>query len=93
MSSRPFITADAVAGMIGLADGAAFLRQRPRLERDHDFPAPMPTSLRPLIWRRSEIEGWVRAQGRPATMAPADGFHPPAHASGNVVLLDRARRA
>jgi predicted DNA-binding transcriptional regulator AlpA len=89
---RPFITADDVAQLVGLVDGAAFLRQRTRLERHHDFPAPMPTSMRPMIWRRSEVVAWVQAQGRPATAARPE-FHRPAHASGNVVLLEQARRA
>ena len=62
---RDFIQADDVAGMIGLDDGAAFLRRRARLERDEGFPKPLPTSLRPLIWHRCQVEGWLSAQTNP----------------------------
>jgi predicted DNA-binding transcriptional regulator AlpA len=89
---QPFVTAPIVATLIGLTDAGAFLRRRPRLEREQDFPAPMPTSLRPLIWRRSEIAAWVQAQGRPANAARPN-FHTPALPSGNVVLMAQARRA
>lgn len=56
---RDFIQADDVAELIGLADGAAFLRRRPRLERDTGFPRPLPTSQRPLIWSRARVTAWL----------------------------------
>lgn len=80
-----FITADAVAALTGFADAAAFLRARTRLERDHDFPAPMPTCLRPLKWRLDAVRAWTEMQGRPLPDAPAI-------AGPNVVLLAEARR-
>lgn len=91
MSAQAFIQKDAVAQLLGLADGAGFLRARERLEAE-GFPPPMPTSLRPLIWRRDAVEAWVQAQGLPATdalaMTPEDL---PAY-GGNVRLLSEARR-
>lgn len=63
---RDFIQADDVADLIGLPDGAAFLRRRDRLERDTGFPKPLPTSLRPLIWHRARVDAWLTAQAAPA---------------------------
>lgn len=62
---RDFIQADGVAELIGLDDGAAFLRRRARLERETGFPKPLPTSLKPLIWHRKQVEGWLSAQTSP----------------------------
>lgn len=80
-----FIQANDVAELIGLPDGAAFLRRRDTLERDHGFPPPMPTSARPLIWRRARVAAWVEAQGRPEPQHPA-------HLPANVHLLQQAAR-
>ncbi len=81
-----FITADTVAGLTGFADANAFLRARPRLERDHDFPAPMPTCLRPMKWRADAVTAWTECQGQPALANPV-------FAGPNVVMLDEARRS
>jgi predicted DNA-binding transcriptional regulator AlpA len=80
-----FITANAVADLIGATSGDAFLRQRDRLETEHGFPLPMPTATRPLRWRREQVAAWVQAQGRPqaAQAAALAGAH-------NVHLLQRA---
>lgn len=80
-----FVTADTVAELTGFSGAAAFLAARPRLERDHDFPAPMPTCLRPLKWRRDAVEAWAEMQGRPSAEAPTI-------AGPNVILLEEARR-
>jgi len=77
--------------MIGLPDGGAFLRARARLERDHDFPLPMPTTRRPLIWRAENVAAWVAAQGR-ARAAMAD-LAALVAAAPNVTLLEKARVA
>ncbi|UWR31363.1 hypothetical protein K3758_07620 [Sulfitobacter sp. W002] len=81
-----FITASDVAALTGFSDGAAFLQARPRLERDHDFPLPMPTCLRPLKWRKDAVTSWVDLQCRPTSDDPFVG-------GPNVVLLEEARRA
>ena len=83
---RDFLQADAVATLIGLPDGAAFLRRRDRLEGQAGFPPPLPTSLRPLLWHRARVEGWIAAQ--------ASGAQPPdprrAPLPHNVHLLQAA---
>lgn len=87
----PFVTAAGVASLIGMADAAAFLRARDRLEQDHGFPLPMPTSRRPLLWRRETVAAWVEAQGHArddmANLAAIIA------ASPNVRLLEKARAA
>lgn len=84
-----FLTSAHVAGVIGLDDADAFLRQRPRLETEHLFPLPLPVSRRPLRWKADEVLAWLNRQGRP--MAP--GATVEDIASGRVVLLDMARTA
>ncbi|MEM9579088.1 MAG: hypothetical protein AAF891_00255 [Pseudomonadota bacterium] len=54
-----------MAKKLGLLDGTAFLRRRERLQAKHDFPLPMPTQRRPLLWRSEEIDTWVKANGKP----------------------------
>jgi predicted DNA-binding transcriptional regulator AlpA len=84
----PFITADSVADLTGYRSAAEFLRHRARLEADHLFPLPMPTSTRPLRWRRDEVQAWVNRQGlpkAPPVVLPAPG--------GNIHLLRLARTA
>ena len=85
--ARDFVTTREVADMLGLADAGAFLRQRPRLEDDHDFPMPMPQQLRPMLWRRDLVEMWITGQGF-AKPAPE-----PAPRGPNVVLMRRAMTA
>ncbi|KHQ50312.1 helix-turn-helix transcriptional regulator [Mameliella alba] len=80
---REFITASTVAQLIGLPRGAAFLRQRDRLEKDEGFPAPLPTSRRPMMWRRSAVEAWLDQLDSPAGPPPG---------GGNVVYLMREAR-
>lgn len=90
MTALPvFLTSDLVAGVIGLPDGAAFLRQRDRLERENLFPLPMPTSRRPLRWRQDEVAAWVARMGRPA----GPDIDPDDIATGRVVMLEMARSA
>lgn len=86
----PFITAETVAGMIGYDSSAAFLRHRAGLEADQDFPLPMPTSRRPMRWRRDAVAAWVAEQGLPRAVTA----NLPARPEGaNVVLLELARTA
>ena len=66
----PFIDTTEVASLIGFRTVQSFRRNRARLERDEGFPRPMPTSLSPLMWRRTQIESWLAAQGSPATDKP-----------------------
>ncbi|MBL3567569.1 hypothetical protein JMM59_21575 [Rhodovulum sulfidophilum] len=73
---KVFLTADEVADQLGLASRAAFLRQRPRLEADEDFPLPMPQVKRPLLWRADQIAVWGDRQGRPAADAPTASRRP-----------------
>mgnify|MGYP000448129937 CR=1 FL=1 len=84
----PFITAPIVAEMIGVASDAQFLRIRDNLERRHGFPPPLPTSLRPLKWRRDVIQNWIDNQGTVTTPDVSAQ-----HLAGNVFLLDKARTA
>ncbi|WP_010137350.1 helix-turn-helix transcriptional regulator [Oceanicola sp. S124] len=49
----------------------SFNAKRDWLERDHDFPPPMPHSKRPLLWRRTAIFAWIERQG----LAPTDQQH------------------
>ncbi|WP_422050171.1 hypothetical protein [Shimia sp.] len=64
-----FIDANAVAEEIGFNSGAHFLMNRARLEREEEFPTPMPTCKRPLKWRGSEVKAWVERQGTAADQA------------------------
>lgn len=69
MTDRLFITADEVAQLTGYTNGAAFLRDRGRLEDDLEFPDPMPTCARPMRWRRDAVVAWrdmVNPVQRPA---------------------------
>ena len=80
-----FITADVVADLIGLPSGQAFLGKREGLVEDTGFPLPMPTSTRPLRWRRVEVEAWVTRQGLPKARLPV------IPEGSNVRLLNMAR--
>lgn len=86
MTEAIFITAGRVAALTGYSSAATFLQDRDRLERDHAFPPPMPTSRRPLRWRRDAVEAWAEQQGRPAPQITPDP-------GGNVVLMREARTA
>ncbi|GGH36117.1 hypothetical protein SAMN05444007_108222 [Cribrihabitans marinus] len=81
-----FITADAVAEMVGFETAAGFLAARRRLERQEDFPPPMPTCQRPLKWRTDAVQAWLDTAGiaNPAAPTPI---------GANVVLLEEARKA
>lgn len=57
--------ADEVATILGMASGPAFLRRRAVLEADHGFPLPGAQSLRPMVWRREQVEYWAAAQSAP----------------------------
>lgn len=88
---RDFIDSAAVAARIGMIDAAAFLRARPRLERDHGFPLPMPTLRRGMLWRADQVAAWLDAQGRPAAqMADLAAL---IAGAPNVVLMAKARAA
>lgn len=86
MPDRLFLTTAEVAQLLDLTP-AGFLAARDRLTADHGFPEPMPTSLRPLRWRRDRVEHWIANQGLPRAQRPA------APAGPNVYLLEQARRA
>lgn len=84
-----FLTSDQVAGVIGLPDATAFLRIRPRLERENLFPLPMPTSRRPMRWRHDEVAAWVDRMGRPG----GPDIDPDDIRTGRIVMLQMARTA
>jgi predicted DNA-binding transcriptional regulator AlpA len=86
---KTFITSDEVAGLLGLTDGAAFLRRRERLEGDELFPLPMPHSQRPLLWKADEVRAWIDLRGLPMITPPP--IDPALVASGKVSLLHLAR--
>ncbi|MBU2867041.1 hypothetical protein [Pacificibacter marinus] len=82
-----FIPADTVAEMIGFSCGKEFLRNRARLERDHDFPLPIPTCQSPMKWRTSLVNAWAATQGLPASQTP------PTAPNCNKALLEMAQSA
>lgn len=82
--NREFVTAEAVAGMIGFDHGTAFLRERHRLEQQEGFPEPLPTRRRPMIWRRSAVAAWLDQLDAPDLNITAT--------ASNVYLLHEARR-
>lgn len=88
-----FITASEVAALIGFGSGSAFLTRRKDLERDHDFPMPVPTCRAPLKWRREMVQGWIEAQGRPASAAPAPLPDPTVPRTPKLRLIQQARSA
>lgn len=89
MSQKPFITAADVADLIGFDSGTSFLAARDRLEHENSFPFPMPTSRRPLKWRRQLVEAWAESCGKSAT---DDRAAFAAANFDNVHLLEEARR-
>jgi hypothetical protein len=66
-----FVRAAEAATLLGLPDAAALLRRRAALEA-MGFPAPMPHSARPLLWRRDSVAAWAQA----ASQLAADGRQP-----------------
>ncbi|QPM89131.1 hypothetical protein [Pseudooceanicola algae] len=66
-----FITSEEVASLLELSGRASFLVKRDWLERDHDFPPPMPHSLSPMLWRRSAVLAWLDRQGLVEEERPA----------------------
>jgi hypothetical protein len=65
---------------------AAFIRRRPRLQREHGFPRALP-GCGP-VWSSWQVEAWIRAGGVPA---PAEEPPPPA-ARGAQAIIDAARQ-
>ena len=96
MTRPAFIPAPEVARLLGLPDAAAFLRRRAGLQDHHAFPPPMPTSVRPLLWKADEVQAWADRFGNapvandltldPAVLADA-------MATGKLHLLHMARTA
>lgn len=86
-----FTDAAGVARLLGLPDAAAFLRRRDRLEDEDLFPLPMPTSRRPLLWKRDEVQAWVDIRGLPRLAPAGDTIDPALIQSGKVSLLPLAR--
>ena len=82
-----FLTADELAPLIGLPCAGAFLRRRAMMERDQDFPLPLPHCRRPLLWRRDQVQAWLARQGLPATRPV------PEAETGDNALLRLARSA
>lgn len=84
-----FIDAHAVAELTGFNSANQFLLNRHRLERDEEFPVPMPTCKRPLKWRGSEIEAWVERQGT-AAVQPFSPAKPVLQTGTNRMLQEAA---
>ena len=92
MSTRPMITSGEVAHMLGLQGAWSFLHRRPELEAS-GFPAPMPWSKRPLLWRRTDVEFFIEhaheiAEGIEAAKQGGGTFD-----AENVVMMTKARVA
>lgn len=83
---KPFITSDVVASLTGFSNAAAFMRRRDYLERFEDFPLPMPGPIRPMKWRRSEVEAWTARQGLPLSAMQT----PPPPTPDSRTLLQKA---
>jgi hypothetical protein len=64
MPDPVFITSSHVARICGFGNVMHFLRCRPALEDDHDFPLPMPMFRCPMKWRTGEVLAWLEKQGR-----------------------------
>lgn len=90
--ARTFITAPEVARLLEYASAESFLRQRERLESDHDFPPPAPLQSRPRKWRREAVELWKARAGHGAADTPAPRAPIRVPAGSNVSLLAAARR-
>ena len=88
-----FITSAAGAEIIGFEEPMACQRQRARLEADHLFPLPMPTSRRPMRWKADEVQAWVARNGNPMPPGVDPTVLACAVASGKVQLLAMAGRA
>ena len=74
-----FVTATAVAYLIGYSTAQTFRRHLPRL-RKMGFPDPLPTSQRPVKWRRSAVLAWLEEVALP-----------PEAQGGNVIPMRRGR--
>jgi predicted DNA-binding transcriptional regulator AlpA len=71
-----FITSAQVARLIGYYTPTNFLHNRERLEKEHLFPLPMPTTLRRSFrWRRDEVLAWVERNGTPRAGAGQPNVH------------------
>lgn len=81
-----FITCNEIAVILGYSNGAAFMRDRRRLQLELDFPLPMPTCMRPLKWRRDAVEAWAEDQGLPLGERPSAP-------RPSAALMAEARRA
>lgn len=88
-----FITSATVAQLLGFDDAYSFLRQRARLETEHLFPLPMPTSRRPRRWKADEVQAWVARNGNPMPAGVDPAVLACAVASGKVQLLAMAGHA
>ncbi len=88
--STIFIPSKTVARLLQMSIDN-FLRRRPDLEQDHGFPVPMPHSSRPMLFRRDQVERWIRDHGRPRDIE--DRIDPSLIESGRVRVLAEARRA
>lgn len=94
MAAPAFITADGVAGLLGLDNGAAFLRRRKDMQQDSLFPPPMPHCARPLLWKADEVAAWIARQGN--APLPGEALTPAmmqAMQGGKLHLLRLARTA
>lgn len=95
-SAPIFLTARAVADLLGLSSPAAFLHRRDKMAGEQLFPPPMPHIRRPMLWKAEEVQAWIDRQGR--ALPPG---HPPVDpaliasgvAAGKVLLMEKARTA
>jgi hypothetical protein len=85
-----FVAAGDVAQMLGLTSASSFLGRRARLEDTLGFPAPVPWSRRPMMWRRESVQRWVDALGE-VPSAALKLVPDQADAARRVVMLQQAR--
>lgn len=71
MAGPEFLTGGQVADLLGLPSAEALRRRLPRLQRETDFPPPMPHVLRGRLWRADQVRLWIARHGAPEPAVPS----------------------
>lgn len=92
MSGRNFIGVREVADMLDYPSNEYFLRRRKRLERDFAFPKRCPWEKRSFLYRRCDVESWIKNASAAAQLPEAQGGEA-ASLQENVIMLAEAKVA